>query len=381
MKFTCSRDDILKEISVAQEVISSKNSLSVLSNVLLTVTKGELTLQATDLKVGFETSLPVETIQEGTTTAFCDKLQGILRSLPEGEVELEQVDATMLRIKPTSRKIDFQLRCIPSDKYPELARASDSMYFDFPQKDFIDMVSKTVFAVSDDETRYFMNGIFLEKRDDNLVMVATDGRRLAYISRKIPVRMENLKGIILPPKILTIVRKLSSGEGTLSLALTDKNVFIRLGATNLSSNLIDGQFPDYRRVIPDAQKYRAIVERRALEDALRRVSLLVEQKSRKVVFSLAAGTLTILSKESELGIASEELPCDYEGPEMSLAVNCLYMMEPLRELACEKVTIEFSDINKAITLKPLPGRRLPEYHHAHAAGLISGRTKTGRDGV
>ena len=248
MKFTCSRDDILKEISVAQEVISSKNSLSVLSNVLLTVTKGELSLQATDLKVGFQTSLPVETVQEGTTTAFCDKLQGILRSLPEGEVELEQVDATMLRIKPTSRKIDFQLRCIPSDKYPELARVADNQYFEFPQKDFIDMVAKTVFAVSDDETRYFMNGIFLEKRDENLVMVATDGRRLAFISRKIPVRMENMKGIILPPKILTIVRKLSSGEGSLSLALTDKNVFVRIGATNLSSNLIDGQFPDYRRV-------------------------------------------------------------------------------------------------------------------------------------
>jgi DNA polymerase-3 subunit beta len=354
MKFTCSRDDILKEISVAQEVISSKNSLSVLSNVLLTVTKKSLTLQATDLKVGFETSLPVEAIQEGTTTAFCDKLQGILRSLPEGEVELEQVDATMLRIKPTSRKIDFQLRCIPSDKYPELARASDNMYFEFPQKDFIEMVSKTIFAVSDDETRYFMNGIFLEKRDDNLIMVATDGRRLAFISRKIPIRMENLKGIILPPKILTIVRKLSSGEGSLSLALTDKNVFVRIGATNLSSNLIDGQFPDYRRVIPDAQKYRAVVERRALEDALRRVSLLVEQKSRKVVFSLTGGSLTILSKESELGIASEELACDYEGPDMSLAVNCLYMMEPLRELSCDTVTVEFSDVNKAITLKPLP---------------------------
>jgi DNA polymerase III subunit beta len=354
MKFTCSRDDLLKEISIAQEVISSKNSLSVLSNVLLTAGKGELKLQATDLKVGFETSLPVEVVQEGTTTAFCDKLLNILRSLPEGEVELEQADPTMLRIRPLSKKVDFQLRCIPSDKYPELARASENMYFDFPQKDFIEMVSKTLFAVSDDETRYFMNGIFLEKRDDNLIMVATDGRRLSYISRRIPVRMENLKGVILPPKILTIVKKLSSGEGSLSLALTDKNVFVRMGATHLSSNLIDGQFPDYRRVIPDAQKFRALVEKKALEDALRRVSLLVEQKSRKVVFSMAEGSLTVFSKESELGIATEELPCEYTGPEMSFAVNCLYMSEPLRELAGEKVLLEFSDVNKAITLKPLP---------------------------
>jgi DNA polymerase III subunit beta len=354
MKFTCSRDEILKEVSIAQEVISSKNSLSVLSNVLLTAAKGELKLQATDLKVGFETSLPVEITQEGTTTAFCDKLMNILRSLPEGEVELEQSDPTMLRIRPLSKKVDFQLRCIPSDKYPELARAADNMYFDFPQRDFNEMVSRTLFAVSDDETRYFMNGIFLEKRDDSLIMVATDGRRLSFISRKIPVRMENMKGVILPPKILTIVRKLSSGEGSLSLALTDKNVFIRLGATRLSSNLIDGQFPDYRRVIPDNQKYRATVEKKALEDALRRVSLLVEQKSRKVVFSLEDAALTIMSKESELGIATEEVPCEYAGPAMSFAVNCMYMSEPLREIGSETVTMEFSDVNKAITLKPAP---------------------------
>jgi DNA polymerase III subunit beta len=354
MKFTCSRDAILKEISVAQEVISSKNSLSVLSNVLLTLSKGELKLQATDLKVGFETRMGVDSEQDGTTTAFCDKLLNIMRSLPEGEVELEQVDATMLRIRPLSRKVDFQLRCIPSDKYPELARASDSMYFDFPQKDFIDMVSKTLFAVSDDETRYFMNGIYVEKRDENLVMVATDGRRLALVSRRVPVRMEGMKGVILPPKILTIARKLSSGEGSLSLALTDKNVFLRIGATRLSSNLIDGQFPDYRRVIPDSQKQHALIEKRGFEEALKRVSLLVEQKSRKVVLSLSPGAVTINSKESELGTATEELACEYEGPEISLAMNCLYVMEPLREMSCEKVSLEFSDVNKAITLKPVP---------------------------
>jgi DNA polymerase III subunit beta len=354
MKFTCSRDDILKEISVAQEVISSKNSLSVLSNVLLTATKGELKLQATDLKVGFETSMPVEIVQEGTTTAFCDKLLNILRSLPEGDVEFEQADPTMLRIRPLSKKVDFQLRCIPSDKYPELARASDDMYFDFPQKDFTEMVSRTLFAVSDDETRYFMNGIYVEKKDDSLIMVATDGRRLSFISRKIPLKMENLKGVILPPKILNIVNKLASKEGSLSLALTDKNVFVRLGATHLSSNLIDGQFPDYRRVIPDNQKYKAVIQKKGLEEALRRVALLVEQKSRKVVFTLSEGTLTIMSKESELGVATEELPCEYQGPQMSFAVNCLYMSEPLREIASETVSMEFSDVNKAITMKPMP---------------------------
>lgn len=354
MKLTCSRDVFLKEIGIAQEVISSKNSLSILSNVLLTAADGRLTLQATDLKVGFQTSIPVDITQEGTTTAFCDKLLNILRSLPEGDVVFEQIDATMLRIKPVTKRIDFQLRCIPADKYPEITKASDDIFFDFPQKDFMEMVSKTLFAISDDETRYFMNGVYVEKRDDMLIMVATDGRRMSYIHRKIPIPIENLHGVILPPKILTIVRKLSTGEGTLSLALTDKNVFVRMDGKHLASNLIEGQFPDYRRVIPDAQKHRAIVERQPLEDALRRVSLLVEQKSRKVIFSIRDGCLVVSSKESELGVASEEVTCDYQGPEMSFAINCSYMIEPLREIGSKTVSIEFSDVNKAITLKPQP---------------------------
>ncbi len=354
MKLICSKDSLVKEISIAQEVISSKNSLSILSNVLLTASGNTLTIQATDLKVGFETTIDVEIKKDGTTTAFCDKLLNIIRSLPEGDVQIEQSDATMLRVKPVSQKIDFQLRCIPSDKYPEISRVQDSQYFDFPQKDFMEMVSKTIFAVSDDETRYFMNGIFIEKKDDSLIMVATDGRRLAFVDRKIPIHMENLKGVILPPKILTIVKKLSSGEGSLSLAFTDKNVFIRMDGKSFSSNLIDGQFPDYRRVIPDSQKHRAVVDRKRLEDALRRVSLLVEQKSRKVIFAVKDGAITVSSKESELGVASEEVPCEYRGPEMSFAVNCMYMIEPLREIGTETAGIEFSDVNKAVTLKPNP---------------------------
>jgi len=354
MKFTCSKDAILKEISIAQEVISSKNSLSVLSNVLLTAEDGILKIQATDLKVGFETSIPVEVGLAGSTTAFCDRLLNIIRSLPDGDMDIEQIDPAIVRIKPVNKKIDFQLRCIPSDKYPEIPKIDENKYFDFPQGDFVHMVSKTLFAVSDDETRYFMNGIYLEKADDMLVMVATDGRRLAFINRKIPVPFENMKGIIIPPKILTIVRKLSSGEGNLSLSLTDKNLFVKVGNHRLSSNLIDGQFPDYRRVIPESQKYKAVVDRKVIDEALRRVSLLVEQKSRKIVLTVQKDAIVINSKESELGVATEEIPCQYDGPETSLAVNCLYMMEPIREMGSDQVTIEFTDLNKAITLKAQP---------------------------
>ncbi|HOV62342.1 MAG TPA: DNA polymerase III subunit beta, partial [Spirochaetia bacterium] len=161
MKFTCEKNALLQEISIAQEIISSKNALSILSNVLLIAEESTLTIKATDLKVSFETKVPISTEVSGSTTVFCDKFLGILRSLPEGEVEFEQDDQKLV-IRPLFKKIDFQLKSIASDKFPELNEIDESKYFSIPQKDLNDMIGETIFAVSDDETRYFMNGVFFE---------------------------------------------------------------------------------------------------------------------------------------------------------------------------------------------------------------------------
>ncbi len=249
MKFVSNKADILKEISVAQEIISSRNSLSILSNVLIETGDNVLTVKATDLKVSFETSIPVETSEPGTTTVFCDRFLGILRSLPDGDIEFEQQDQR-LDIRPMYKKIDFQLKSIAGDKFPELQEISDDSYFELPQKDILEMINQTIFAVSDDETRYFMNGVYMENLDGKLIMVATDGRRLSFISKEVDENIAAFDGVIVPPKILSLIRKLTSGEGSISLAVTDKNIFAKLDSQRLSSNLIEGQFPNYKRVIP-----------------------------------------------------------------------------------------------------------------------------------
>ncbi|MFW5777226.1 MAG: DNA polymerase III subunit beta, partial [Spirochaetota bacterium] len=141
MKFTCERDVIMKEISVAAEIISSRNALSILSNVYIEAGENELTIRATDLKVGFETKLPVEVAEPGSTTVFCDKFLGILRSLPSGEVEFEQEDSERFVIRPLFKKIDFRLKSISSDKYPEVQFAPPESYFEFPQADLITMIT------------------------------------------------------------------------------------------------------------------------------------------------------------------------------------------------------------------------------------------------
>jgi DNA polymerase-3 subunit beta len=360
MHFACERDILLKEIAIAQEIISSRNTLSILSNVLLNCQDNLLTIKATDLKVSFQTHVKVESKAPGSITVFCDKLLGILRSLPEGEIEMKLNENLMVSIRPVFQKIDFNLKSVPSDKYPEIKEIPDNLYFNVPQNDFLDMISKTLFAVSSDETRYFMNGVYLEKVDEELIMVATDGRRLSYISKKVNGSIPEFSGVIIPPKILHLIRKLAPGQGNLSLAVGDNNLFVRFNQHRVSSNLIDAQFPNYKRVIPEKQEYRLVVERDGLQAALRRVSLLVEEKSRRIQLGIEPAILIVNSSEGEIGSATEEVGCEYDGPQMTIAANYMYLLEPLREAAEEKIGLEFTEPDKAITLRPVPEK---DYFH------------------
>lgn len=360
MHFSCEKELISREISIAQEIISSRNTLSILSNVLLETLDNQLTIKATDLKVSFQTRIPVETKAPGNVTVFCDKFLGVLRSLPEGEVEVQLQDDMMLYIRPLFQKIDFKLKSVAADKYPQIKETGEENYFEFSQAEFLDMVSKTLFAVSSDETRYFMNGVFFERSDGKLVMVATDGRRLSYIAKEAPASVADFKGVIIPPKVLHLIRKLSSGEGNFSLAVGDNNFFVRFGQHRISSNLIDAQFPNYQRVIPQNQAYRLVVKRESLQSALRRVSLLVEDKSRRVQLNVQPGSLEVSSSEGEIGMAKEQMDCEYEGPAMTIAANFTYLLEPLKEATEEAVSLEFTEPDKALTLKPFPDK---DYFH------------------
>jgi len=353
MKFTCEKNTLQKEISIAQEIISTRNALSILSNVLLIAENNALKIKATDLKVSFETQIPADIAEEGSTTVFCDKFLGILRSLPDGDIEFTQENNRLL-IQPLFKKINFQLKSIASEKFPELQEISEDQYFEISQKEIIEMVSQTIFAVSDDETRYFMNGVYMENQEGALSLVATDGRRLSFISKSFVDQIPEFDAIIVPPKALHLLRKLSSGEGNVKIAVGEKNLFMQFDNQKISSNLIDGQFPNYKRVIPEQQKYQATIKRDIFEEALKRVSLLVEQKSRRIYLHLSEGNVILTSEESEIGVAKEELECVYEGPDITIALNYLYLTEPLRVMEDDEIIVRFSEPNKAISLLSSP---------------------------
>jgi DNA polymerase-3 subunit beta len=190
-------------------------------------------------------------------------------------------------------------------------------------------------------------------------MVATDGRRLSFISRGSDQPLIDFDGVIVPPKVLQLVRRLVSGEGRMSISVTDKHVFFTFDNQRVSSSLIEGQFPNYKRVIPDEQSHSLTINREELLDALKRVSLLVE-KSRRVYVGLSDAVLALNSEESEIGVAKEEVGCNYEGPDTTLALNYLYLMDPLRVIQDEEVAIHFSESNKAISVYSVPRR---DYFH------------------
>jgi DNA polymerase-3 subunit beta len=356
MRFICDKGLLLKEVSIAQEIIASRNALSILSNVLLDASGSNLTIKATDLKVGFETTIPVQIDEEGSTTVFCDKFLGILRSLPEGDVTFEEKENNRLKIIPAEKKIDFQLKSISSDKFPEVLNLEGQNFFELPQAAFLDMVNQTIFAVSDDETRYFMNGVYFERKDDKLIMVATDGRRLSYAEKPLTDNVGEFSGIIIPTKILQLVRKLASGQGNLALSISEKNIFVQFDNQKISSNLIEGNFPNYNRVIPESQEQTAVLDKGTFVEALKRVSILAEQKSRRIYITLQTGNLVINSEENEIGAAKEQIACNYEGPEMTLALNYGFLLDPLKVVDEKEVLIEFSEPGRQSPWDPSPRR-------------------------
>ena len=359
MKFTFDRDAMIGEIAIAQEIISTKNSGSILSNVFLSAADNALTIKATDVKVAFQTVVPVQVLAEGSTTVYCDKFMGILASLPPGEVEFDQAEgdgsqALSVIIRPVGKKIKFEMRTMSDEKFPEVAVSEDAPYFEVGAKDLKEMIAQTVFAVSVDETRYFMNGVYFEKKGDLLNMVATDGRRMGFSSRELLAGVPDFPPAIIHPKVLGIVLKHCPDEGSISMAIVDKMVFFKFGNYRFGAALIEGQFPAYERVIPASQAHSFTVAKDDLVAAMKRVALMVDKKAGRIYFNMENGLLRITSRQSELGSADEEIASDYSGEPMSIAMNYRYIEEPLRVLGSDRIAFEFTEEMKAVTMRPEP---------------------------
>ncbi|WP_407398814.1 DNA polymerase III subunit beta [Treponema sp.] len=357
MKFTFDRDSLLKEVSIAQEIISTKNASSILSNILISAQDNRLILKATDIKINFETQIPVQVIEEGTTTVYCDKFLGILNALPSGEIEfLQEVNeenSVKVKISTFDKRNKFEMRSMSDEKFPDFFSAENVPYFEVSSKEIKEMIAQTYFAVSEDETRYFMNGVYFEKKDESLNLVATDGRRLSFASKKLE-GLFDFRSAIVHPKILNIVLKHAPEEGNIFIAIVERMIFFKFANHKFGAVLIEGNFPNYKAVIPENQERYLLVEKADLLNALKSVSQMVDRKAGRIYFNISNGNLKVSSAQVDIGSADAEIPCMYAGDEFSIAMNYGYVEEPLRGITTDVVAFEFTEEMKAFTMRPEP---------------------------
>ena len=364
MKFTFDRDAMFKEIAIAQEIITNKSPVSILSNILVIAENNTLTIKATDSTVKLTTNIPVDIQEEGRTTIFCDKFMSILSSLPSGDIEFIQEDVGVT-IKPIAKRFKAQLKSQAGDKFPEIGTSENVPFFELPSKEFKEMIKQTIFAVSDDKNRYFMTGVYFVKNGDELTMVATDGRRLSCVNKS-GFNVPDFQPAIVPTKILGCILKNAPDEGNIQVAVIDKSIFVKFANVEFSSVLIDGQFPNYKKVIPENLSKSIMVNKADLDAALKRTTIMVDKKVSRIIFKISSGELKLISPESDNGSADEIIPCRYDGQNISMALNFTYVTEPLKVIESENVVFDFNineeqsgeeaNITKAVIMRGEPAK-------------------------
>jgi DNA polymerase-3 subunit beta len=341
MKFRISKEAILEVLQKVQHVVSSRTTLPILSNVLIVAKGDRLQFTTTDLDVGITGSVMANVDKEGATTLPAKKIVNIVRELPASEVEVTVDSKNIATI--VSGSATFKVNGLSEAEFPPFPDFDGAKEFKIQQSDLRDGLKKTSYAISSDETRYVLNGIYTSFRDGKMTLVATDGRRLAMAESDLEFPASHETDVIIPTKAVQELQRLLGTEGELSLRLSDNQVSISVGDTLLVSKLIEGNYPNYRQVIPSDANERVELPREALLDTVRRVSLLASDKSSSVKLVFADNKVEISANSPDVGEAREEMLVKYEAKQIQVAFNPEFMMAPLRNLETETVYLDLID--------------------------------------
>ena len=343
MKATIERAILLKSLSHVQSVVERRNTIPILSNVLLEARDdGSLRLMATDLDLQVDESIAANVEQAGATTVSAHTFFDIVRKLPEGsQVELTAAEGKMQVIAGRSR---FNLSTLPRDDFPVIAEGELPTRFELPAATLRQVIEKTRFAISSEETRYYLMGIFFHVIDDQLRAAATDGHRLARITVAKPDGADGMPDIIVPRKCVhELYRLLEELEGTVEVSLSPTKVRFGLGSAVLTSKLIDGTFPDYNRVIPTANAKLLKLDPKSFSAGVDRVSTIASEKTRAVKMAVDRDKVTLSVTSPENGVATEELPADYGFDGLEIGFNARYLLDILSEIDGDTVEVHLAD--------------------------------------
>jgi DNA polymerase-3 subunit beta len=349
MKLSIDRAVLLRSLSHVYGVVERRNTIPILSNLLLRVADGRLAITATDMDLEVVEMVDCCASQSGETTVSAQTLYDIVRKLPDGsEVEIAyQTDPAVMTVRAGRSK--FRLSCLPVDEFPILSAAELPIRFSVPTPDLMTLIDRTRFAVSTEETRYYLNGIYLHVRtadggDPHLLSVATDGHRLARVQVPLPEGAAEMAGIIIPRKTVNEIRKLLDDAGdAVLIELGAAKIRLTMADIVLTSKLIDGTFPDYERVIPASNDKTLRLERRDFAEAVDRVATIASEKSRAVKISLGTNTMVLTATSPDTGSATEELAVTYDDGELEIGFNSRYLLDISQQIAGETVEIKLAD--------------------------------------
>jgi DNA polymerase-3 subunit beta len=363
MKVVVSRNDLLRGITTVQSAVAAKNTMPILANVLLEAKDQRFEFVATDLDMGIRMSVPAEVVGKGSITINARKLSDIFRELPDSVVDLETDDNQKLSI--VCQKSQFKIHGLPKDDFPILPEVKKDKSFKVKASLLQEMIRKTSFAVSTDETRYILNGVLFQMEGGKARMVATDGHRLAYIQKKLEVKSEEKSSLIIPTKALNEVSKVISdllknkekeddkeNELVVEISATENQVKFVISGVEIVSRLIEGQFPNYEQVIPKESTKKLEVSTSEFSAATRRVAILASEKSNSVRYKFNQGKVTISANTPDMGEAKEEFEIPYTDEELQIAFNSKYVLDVLKNIGTEKMIIELTQPLNPGVFKP-----------------------------
>ena len=341
MKFSATKEKLLEGLQQVQNVVSTRTTLPILSNVLLQAKEGAVHLTTTDLDVGVRGSFEASVDKVGATTLPARRLFTIIRELPSSEIAIEVDGKNAASIR--SGQSFFKILGLPEEEFPPLPKFENAKVVTMRQKDLHDGLRKTAYAISTDETRYVLNGVLFSFKENKLTLVATDGRRLAMLDIELEFPRSHEAEIIVPTKAVTELQRLLKDDGEVKISVGSGQIAFDLNNTLLVSKLIEGNYPNYKQVIPSEAKERVTLERETFLNSLRRLSLLASDKSNSIKLNFSKNNIEITANTPEVGEARESLPVAYKGRDFSIAFNPEFLMAPLRNLTEDEVFFDLID--------------------------------------
>lgn len=351
MKFAISREALIKPLQLVAGVVERRQTLPVLSNILLVAEEAELSMTGTDLEVELVGRIPLDQPAEpGSITVPARKLMDICKSLPDSALIEMSMSGNKMVIKSGASR--FSLATLPASEFPNVEDGPQSQVIELKQSELRQLIDRTAFSMAQQDVRYYLNGMLLELAEGNLRTVATDGHRLATMLSAVETESAESGQVIVPRKgILELARLLQQGDDPLRLVIGATHIRAQVGSFTFTSKLVDGKFPDYQRVIPRNGNKEIIADRLLLRQALTRIAILSNEKYRGVRLSFFDNCLTVTANNPEQEEAEEMIEVDYQGDSLEIGFNVNYLIDVLSILSTDTVRLILSDPNSSVLLK------------------------------